>query len=51
MNFTAEQQKRVDEARTQFHFVVMDVLKESSIDFSEIDLTEAGESIALENTL
>lgn len=51
MDFTKEQQQRVDAARDEFHRVTLDVLKEAGVDFSELDITEAGESIALEGRL
>lgn len=51
MEFTKEQQRRVDESRDAFHRVILDVLKEQGVDFSDLDITEAGESIALEGQL
>lgn len=51
MEFTKEQQKRVDTARDEFHRATLEVLKEAGIDYSELDITEAGESIALEGQL
>jgi len=49
--FTKEQQKRVDIARDAFHRATLDVLKEQGIDSMSLDITEAGESIALEGAL
>ncbi len=51
INFTKEQQRRVDTARNEFHRATLDVLKEENVDFSDLDITEAGESIALEGAL
>lgn len=49
--FTKEQQRRVDAARDEFHRATLDVLKEQGINFDSLDITEAGESIALEGML
>lgn len=51
VEFTKEQQRRVDQARDLFHSATLDVLKEAKVDYTNIDLTEAGESIALEGQL
>jgi len=51
MEFTLEQRQRVEEARDAFHFAVLAVLRENDIDSTELDITEAGESIALEGVL
>jgi len=51
MEFTKEQQRRVDEARDEFHRATIEVLKEQGVDFTNLDITEAGESIALEGVL
>ena len=51
MEFTKEQQRRVDEARDAFHRATIDVLKEVGVDFMDLDITEVGESIALEGRL
>jgi hypothetical protein len=49
--FTKEQISRVDQARDEFHRATLDVLKEAGIDYGALDITEAGESIALEGFL
>lgn len=51
IEFTKEQQARVDQARDEFHRATLDVLKEAGVDNSSLDITEAGESIALEGAL
>lgn len=51
VEFTKEQRDRVDEARDQFHLAVQAVLKEQGVDITDLDITEAGESIALEGRL
>jgi hypothetical protein len=51
IEFTQEQRRRVDQARDEFHRQTLDVLKEAGVDFSSLDITEAGESIALEGIL
>jgi len=51
IQFTEEQKRRVDAARDEFHRATLDVLKETGVDFSSLDITEAGESIALEGVL
>lgn len=51
MDFTNEQRRRVDEARNAFHRATIDVLKDNGVDTDELDITEAGESIALEGRL
>jgi len=51
MEFTKEQQRRVDAARDEFHRATLEVLKEAGVDYTDLDITEAGESIALEGEL
>lgn len=51
MEFTKEQQRRVDAARDVFHRATIDVLKEAGVDYTSLDITEAGELIALEGFL
>lgn len=51
ISFTKEQQRRVDQARDEFHRATLDVLKEAGVNSDSLDVTEAGESIALEGML
>jgi hypothetical protein len=51
IEFTKEQQRRVDQARDVFHRATLDVLAEAKVDYSSLDIIEAGESIALEGAL
>jgi hypothetical protein len=51
MEFTKEQRRLVDAARNAFHRAVMAVLTEAGVDYTTLDITEAGESIALEGYL
>jgi hypothetical protein len=51
IEFTREQRQEVDQARDAFHRAVMNALKEHNVDIYSIDLTEAGEEIALEGVL
>jgi hypothetical protein len=51
IEFTFGQRQTVDIARDAFHQAVLDVLKKQNVDYADIDLTEAGESIALEGYL
>jgi hypothetical protein len=51
VTFTKEQQRRVDQARDVFHRATLDVLKEAGVDSDSLDVTEAGEEIALEGVL
>ena len=51
IEFTKEQRAAVDEARDAFHLAVLAALREQGVDSNTLDITEAGESIALEGYL
>ena len=50
-DFTITQQREIAEARDAYHRVILAALEANDVDYSAMDITEAGESIALEGRL
>jgi hypothetical protein len=50
-DFTITQQREIAEARDAYHRVILAALEANDVDYSAMDITEVGESIALEGRL